>query len=1047
MNRPILSLSLIMGLFLLPIIVCSQNFHVSSYTEDDGFENTTINGIVQDELGFVWITSDAGLIRFDGERFLKTSEKRFLGAIKRASGHIIVADEDSLWELHSLPEGPMFYPIEFSNAIKGDRPIQLYEDSKLRLWAVKGNNIIHEANGPAIVTELDNEKLLVSEDKQGVIWAFAEDGSVYRFNKLVNTFEVFDYKIPYPVFSVEPKPGAGFFIGSKGVLEFIPDPEQPSKSKASVLVDIPDRINFIVTTALGMFVGTQNHSLQMLIPTDARGFQLYPVEDHTFPHSTGYLTFSTANIPFVGYDYSLWVGTNEGFSHLKPNIFDAVDVVPKGFIDAIDQENDGDIYISQGGLFRIYMEDGKMKGEEVEVKGGATSSLAIKGDRIWLGTTHGEISIFDKKSKSNSKTVEIRHNKGQIFNIEADIDGSAWVCQAPNPEAFVGIARVYPDLRVKYYGEADGFRSRVLASRIGKDGVLYFGGTGDKHYLYRYNRKKDRVESLSTPLPFKHNKNFEVHDLHADVKGDVWLATTDGLLKYTEGRIERVNLGEYTHDEMRAIDLLDDGTLWASTATHGVIKYTTRGYTSFSEHNGLTTNISNYRSLLIDSKGMVWVGTAEGLELSQSANPSASPTLSPMITGIQLPNQRINSHESHNYQIPSNTYFTIEFLTLVFSTEEMLYQTRITELGMAWSEPSKNQELSIPSLSPGEYTFEIRSKEKSGHKWSKPSVYYLEVYTVWYMTNVAYVCYLILGVALVFLIVRLNTYRLKQYSRKLEAIILERTTELEHQKEEIAAQKEELATNNEQLIDLNNEKNYYISVVAHDLKSPLNRIASLVDIVRLEAKELPESTQKYLNMVKSSVSEQKRLITDILDLQSIETHQVNIHLESVDILELVKELAEEAKVSALEKSIHIHLAHPEEDALYIQADPHYLRQIAENLLSNAIKFSPHGKSIYIELRHNKNRVKYLVRDEGPGISVEDQQMLFRKFQKLSARPTAGEASSGLGLNIVKRFAEAMGARVWCKSKLGEGATFIVEFDEMPKNEVSPKNKNVVEAGN
>jgi signal transduction histidine kinase len=138
-------------------------------------------------------------------------------------------------------------------------------------------------------------------------------------------------------------------------------------------------------------------------------------------------------------------------------------------------------------------------------------------------------------------------------------------------------------------------------------------------------------------------------------------------------------------------------------------------------------------------------------------------------------------------------------------------------------------------------------------------------------------------------------------------------------------------------------------------------------------------------------------------------------------------------------------------------------QVLQNLLSNAIKYSPLGKQVIVrvEEKYEGGSIKYenkyenrdgnntntpslipqhlsflrvLVQDEGPGISADDQAKLFSKFTRLSAMPTAGEHSTGLGLSIVKRLVEAMQGRVWCESELGRGATFIVEFplaNELP----------------
>jgi signal transduction histidine kinase len=125
------------------------------------------------------------------------------------------------------------------------------------------------------------------------------------------------------------------------------------------------------------------------------------------------------------------------------------------------------------------------------------------------------------------------------------------------------------------------------------------------------------------------------------------------------------------------------------------------------------------------------------------------------------------------------------------------------------------------------------------------------------------------------------------------------------------------------------------------------------------------------------------------------------------------------------KEIKLHLN--SSAALHVEADVGYITQIVENLLSNAIKFSPARKNIFIDVAGNDDKVTVMVKDEGPGMTEDDKKKLFNKYQKLSARPTANESSTGLGLSIVKKFVEAMNGRIWCESEEGKGVSFFVEF--------------------
>ncbi len=245
----------------------------------------------------------------------------------------------------------------------------------------------------------------------------------------------------------------------------------------------------------------------------------------------------------------------------------------------------------------------------------------------------------------------------------------------------------------------------------------------------------------------------------------------------------------------------------------------------------------------------------------------------------------------------------------------------------------------------------------------------------------------------------------------LENKVKERTQELEHK--------------NSELLALNKEKNGLIHIVAHDLKSPLNHIDGLINIIELSASNLDNDQQDSIEHIKKSTQYLKKMITQILDVEAIDKKQVNIDLNAVDISDITKQIVSEYMVEAGKKEINLYVNI--DKALRLEADPMMLQQIITNLLSNAIKFSPKGKTIRIDLEEQKDKIELSIKDEGPGISEADMQKLFGKFQRLSAQPTGGEHSTGLGLSIVKKYTEALNGQVWCESTVGNGACFKVQF--------------------
>jgi signal transduction histidine kinase len=171
------------------------------------------------------------------------------------------------------------------------------------------------------------------------------------------------------------------------------------------------------------------------------------------------------------------------------------------------------------------------------------------------------------------------------------------------------------------------------------------------------------------------------------------------------------------------------------------------------------------------------------------------------------------------------------------------------------------------------------------------------------------------------------------------------------------------------------------------------------------------------------------MTSKILDMNAIESQRINLKLEKVDISKLLQETCTNFELAASKKQIQIISNFPPGN-YFAQLDSGYATQIFENLLSNAIKFSPAYKQIFLDLEETADKILVKIQDQGPGFSSEDLPKLFGKFQKLSARPTAGENSTGLGLSIVKKYVEAMRGEISCVNKTGQGATFIITFDKV-----------------
>jgi signal transduction histidine kinase len=238
---------------------------------------------------------------------------------------------------------------------------------------------------------------------------------------------------------------------------------------------------------------------------------------------------------------------------------------------------------------------------------------------------------------------------------------------------------------------------------------------------------------------------------------------------------------------------------------------------------------------------------------------------------------------------------------------------------------------------------------------------------------------------------------------------------------------------NQSLQEANRLKSEFLSIAAHDLKSPLQVISGFAEMITNTPGQHPDV---YRNAGKIHRATQRMLvlIKNLLDTTAIESGKFKLSKELTDISVLAGRIVENNRALAERKEQQLILSTERECSAYV--DVKRISEVMDNLVNNAIKFSPAGEIIRVDVqkladgKDNNEKVQFIVKDNGPGLSKEDKRKLFGKFMRLSAQPTGGEPSTGLGLSIVKQVVELHGGKVWAESEGKEkGATFVVELGE------------------
>jgi two-component system, sensor histidine kinase and response regulator len=243
---------------------------------------------------------------------------------------------------------------------------------------------------------------------------------------------------------------------------------------------------------------------------------------------------------------------------------------------------------------------------------------------------------------------------------------------------------------------------------------------------------------------------------------------------------------------------------------------------------------------------------------------------------------------------------------------------------------------------------------------------------------------------------------------------------------------EKVSLRTENLLDANKQLHHFMKIAAHDLKNPLSAVRSSAEILSVRGDAVvPDRRKQLTQAILDSSDRMLGIINNFLEDNARRQQNFKPFIDSFDVRTLIDDVLRENLILAERKSITLVFQDRASlhEEVYVWADKSAMQQVLDNLISNAVKFSPNGTTVNVRLRVDAehHKVVITVQDEGPGISEEDAQYLFEEYSTLSARPTGGEVSTGLGLSIVKSLIESMKGRVFCDTSSGHGAIFVVEL--------------------
>lgn len=260
---------------------------------------------------------------------------------------------------------------------------------------------------------------------------------------------------------------------------------------------------------------------------------------------------------------------------------------------------------------------------------------------------------------------------------------------------------------------------------------------------------------------------------------------------------------------------------------------------------------------------------------------------------------------------------------------------------------------------------------------------------------------------------------------KQKHILEEQAVKIQLANTELHEKNLELYTTNMRLEEANNFKMKILGIASHDLKNPITALNLYVQFLKNYTTTIPEVAQ-ILESITASSKRMLDIVVNLIDVAARELGQIKLQFTPLDLAAVTADVIADylPRTTAKKQTISFQF----DNDCRVEADEQRLHQVLDNLISNAVKYSEHGKDIKVTVHKHERTVTIAVIDQGLGLSDEDKRLLFRDFQKLSARPTGGEGSTGLGLSVIKHLIELHSGRVWAESEgKGKGSSFFIEL--------------------
>lgn len=708
-----------------------------------------------------------------------------------------------------------------------------------------------------------------------------------------------------------------------------------------------------------------------------------------------------------------------------------------------------------------------------------------RNGRLWIGYKDKSIAVYDKMHRfegylhaDGTISPQDKATLGMAYIITQDHEGTIWIgtkgegliAARPGKSALQFNLTQYKYDPKNIYSLSHDEVYSIYEDKQGKIWIATLGG--GLNYLQPNNSTGNcRFINYRNEL-----KNYPIHSCYrtrfvtSDHQGRLWVATTHGVLSFKEDfdKPEQLTFDHFTripgnanslsNNNVQSIFLSSRNELYMVTFGGGLNKLLSlengnARFQSYTTREGLFSDI--LLAIEEDQQGNLWIamekelckftpqtgktemyperffpypikfneGTAIRLQADGSLlfntkqgalhfQPDSihKSTYTPPIvfTQLQLSNKIILPNDGSGLLKADiddtqqltfshlNNSFSIQFAALDMKySGTILYAYRLEGFEEGWNEIGKHRVATYTNLPKGDYTLQVRSTNSDGIWTDNTRTIHITILPSFWETPWAILLYVLALIAIILIAVYIlfTFYRLKH-----EVSVEQKLSELKLQ---------------------------FFTNASHELRTPLTLIAGPVEHI-LGNSNLSSDVREQLTLVDKNIGRMQRLVNQILDLQKIQNKKMKMQVQQIELLVFIRHLMESFSFIAEEHRVDFRLETALNE-LTIWADVDKLEKILFNLLSNAFKYTPEGKQIKVVVSEEKEQLIISIQDQGIGIAKNKQKNLFKRFESIVDKNLFNQASTGLGLALVKELVEMHKGRVSIESQPGKGSQFTVEL--------------------